>query len=645
MKRSLIYIALLGVSLNAFTQEGEIPEKADSVPHATKQYKLNDIYTEIINVPLDTVINTFHRYKKTEDISPFFQNLGNYGLPYVELDFFERPVDPEYFIYRHLRYFMHHAGNKLYIDTQVPFTELKWTFGGERQLAEQTLGVRHAQNVTPFFNIGLDLDVIYSLGQYNYQKSDNRSFTLHASYLGDKYKAFASWSINNLKAYENGGIADPAVLDQYETRDVPVNLGGLNTAISRVKNMNFQVIQKYTVGGGKKNTIADSTENEKKAGLSGTFSHILEYEKGRRIYEDNYPGLGFYDTIYINESVTYDSLYARVLKNTLRFDFNTGEKAKFQLGIGVGVVNEQNIFAQIMPTHEEEVPADSARWKENSNALLGTLFNRIGEKFGWRADGKLYFTGLRAGDFELKGNISKSFNEGEKRSELVARGSVINTGPAWWMNNWGSNHFEWSNDFNSEFRINVGGSFNYPGANLNAGIDYALITNMFYFNKEAMPEQYDGVLSVISARLNKNFSFWKFRFDNSLLVQKSSNNDILYLPLVCARSAFYFDHEFYFKVTNGRLETQLGFEAEYNTAYNSYSYMPATGVFYVQDEIKTGNYPVINVYANIKLKRTRLFVGVEHVNYGLMGYDYFISPYYPMNIRMFKFGIAWTFYN
>ncbi|MBN1388314.1 MAG: putative porin [Bacteroidales bacterium] len=645
MKRELIYITLLSVSLNAFAQEGKIPEKADSVTHSTRQYKLDNAYTEINYVPLDTVVDTFHRHEKTEDISPFFQGLGNYGLPYMEIDFFDRPVDPEYFIYRNLRYFMHHAGNKLYIDTQVPFTELKWTFGGERQLAEQTLGIRHAQNVNPFFNIGLDLDVIYSLGQYIYQKSDNRAFTLHASYLGNKYKAFASWSLNNLKAYENGGIADPQVLDQYETRDVPVNLGGLNEAISRIKNMNFQVIQKYTVGGGKKNTISDSTQNEKKAGLSGTFSHILEYEKGRRIYEDNAPGIGFYDTVFISQSSTYDSLYARVLKNTLRFDFNTGEKAKFQLGIGIGAVNEQNIFAQIVPTHEEEIPADSVSWKESSNALLGTLFNRIGEKFGWRADGKLYFTGLRAGDFELKGNISKRFNEGEKRSELVARGSVLNTGPAWWMNSWGSNHYEWSNDFSSEFRINVGGSFHYPAVKLGAGIDYALITNMFYFSKEAIPEQHDGVISVLSARLNKNFSFWKLRFDNSILFQKSSNNDILHLPLLCARSAFYFNYEFYFRITGGRLQTQLGFEAEYNTAYNSYSYMPATGIFYVQNEIKTGNYPVLNVFANIKLKRTRIFVGVDHVNYGLMGYDYFISPYYPMNIRTFKYGIAWTFYN
>ncbi len=646
MNRAFIYIILFFITVNAFSQSGGIPPgDKDSVTHVTRQYRLNEMYTGIIELPFDTLIGSFHRYKRTERISPFFQHLGNYGLPWVETDFFDRPVGPERFIYRHLRYYMHYDGNKRYIDTQVPFTELKWTYGGERGQAEQTLGVRHSQNVNPFLNVGLDLDIIYSLGQYSYQKSDDRAFTLHSSYTGKPYQAFASWSINSLKMNENGGVSDPGALDEFDTGDVPVNLGGLNEAQNTIKNMNFQLIQKYTLGKGSSEAVADSLKNNERDGLSGTFSHILEYEKGSRFYVDDNPGSGFYDSIYINDNVSFDSLYTRVMKNTLRFDFSTGESARFQLGIGLGLVNEQNVFFQIMPTHEEEITADSLRWARGSNAVLGTLFGKIGAKLGWHADGKLYLSGLRSGDFELKGRINKSFNEGDKRSELGLRGSIHNNGPAWWMNNWGSNHFEWENDYNKELRINIGGSFDYPGIEFKAGLDYALLNNMLYFNSQAMPAQHDAAVSVISGRVDKNFSFWKFRFDNSLLFQKSSKVNVLDLPLVSARTAFYFDHEFYFAITDGRLQTQLGFEAEYNTSYYSYAYMPATGVFYNQREMKTGNYPLINVFANIKLKRTRIFVAFDHVNHGLMGYDYFASPYYPISIRMFKYGLAWTFYN
>ncbi len=647
MNRVTICIVLLLISLNSYGQKQvNTRAEADSVPHKTMQYKLDAYYSEIIEIPLDTLINTFHRYKKTEHITPFIQGLGNYGLACVETDFTARQTDPEFFIYRHLRNYMHHAANKTYIDTQVPFTELRWTFGGKKKKAEQTLGVRHSQNVNHLLNVGLDLDIIYSLGQYMYQKSEDRSFTLHGSYLGDKYKAFASWSINNLKAYENGGVTDPGTLSEYDDpRNVPVNLGDLSEAKSEIKNMNFQVIQKYTFGG-KQKTPNDSTGMIKTKGPGSTVSHIFEYEKGRRLYLDNYPASGFYDSIYIDDGSTYDSLYTRILKNTLRFDFFTSEEAKFRLGIGLGVTNEINLFSQIIPTFDsQEVTADTLSKTGSSNAIIGSLFNRIGDKFGWAARGKLYFTGLRAGDFTLEGNITKVFGEGKKKSELTARGSMRNTGPSWWMNNWGSNHYYWSNDFGSEFRITAGGLYDYPGIKLNASIDYSLITNIFYFDAKALPAQYKEAVSVLTARINKDFHFWKFRSDNSVLLQKSSHTDIIDLPLICARTAFYFDHEFYFSVTGGRLQTQLGFEAEYNTAYYSSAYMPATGVFYNQRETKTGNYPVINVFANIKLKRTRIFVGFDHVNYGLMGYDYFVSPYYPMNIRMFKYGIGWTFYN
>jgi hypothetical protein len=73
--------------------------------------------------------------------------------------------------------------------------------------------------------------------------------------------------------------------------------------------------------------------------------------------------------------------------------------------------------------------------------------------------------------------------------------------------------------------------------------------------------------------------------------------------------------------------------------------MPATGRFYMQDRIETGNYPFVNVFMNLKIRRTRLFLMLDHVNAGLTGYDYFMIPSYPMNVRMFRYGLAWTFYD
>jgi hypothetical protein len=90
---------------------------------------------------------------------------------------------------------------------------------------------------------------------------------------------------------------------------------------------------------------------------------------------------------------------------------------------------------------------------------------------------------------------------------------------------------------------------------------------------------------------------------------------------------------------------QMGVDVRYHTAYYALSYMPATGQFHVQDRVKIGNYPVMNVYLNVHLKRTRFFVQGYHINQLFMKGDYYSMPYYPINPATFKMGLTWNFYD
>ena len=65
------------------------------------------------------------------------------------------------------------------------------------QKAEQTFRVRHSQNITRSLNFGLIYDIVYAIGQYDYQKAVDKNFLLHASYNGDQYTAYFSTGINN----------------------------------------------------------------------------------------------------------------------------------------------------------------------------------------------------------------------------------------------------------------------------------------------------------------------------------------------------------------------------------------------------------------------------------------------------------------
>jgi len=406
------------------------------------------------------------------------------------------------------------------------------------------------------------------------------------------------------------------------------------------------LVQRYTLGG--EPVARKDSASQKRSGflgLSGTFSHILTLESNQRTYSDAYPASGFYDTAFISNTVTFDSLYSRSLKNTVRFDFTTDETRKFRLGGGVGIRNEIFRYSQIIPTHDTATIADTATWNRSNNAVVGRLYNNIGDKFRWIATGELYLTGYKAGDFILNGEISKSFDFKKGRAAWLITGSLSNRQPSFWYDRWGSNNFEWNNNFNKEFRIDVGSAFNYPARKTEIKFNYAIIKNYTDFDTLALPSQYSGGLSVAALTVSKEILLWKFHLAADVLIQKSSNLNVLDLPLATVRSAGYFEHLFRFKQTGGKLNIQLGADITYYTLYHPYSYMPATGRFFRQDQNTSGDYPFINVFLNFKVKRTRVFVMMDHINAGTMGYKYEMVPYYPMSIRMFRYGIAWTFYD
>ncbi|MBQ3909379.1 MAG: hypothetical protein II746_09295, partial [Bacteroidaceae bacterium] len=59
--------------------------------------------------------------------------------------------------------------------------------------------------------------------------------------------------------------------------------------------------------------------------------------------------------------------------------------------------------------------------------------------------------------------------------------------------------------------------------------------------------------------------------------------------------------------------------------------------------IKIGNYPIVNVYANMHLKHCRLYLTVNHVNEG-DGHAFW-APHYPIDPLTFHFGVSWNFFN
>jgi hypothetical protein len=368
------------------------------------------------------------------------------------------------------------------------------------------------------------------------------------------------------------------------------------------------------------------------------------------------PGSGFYDSIYINNKVTFDSLSYRALKNTFRIDFTTNESKTVKLSGGFGFRNERFWFSQIVPAGMI-LNTDTtgwylrniAEWIRSDNVLLGRLSNQLGNKYRWLVSGELFIDRYRKGDYNLNGEMAKLFDLKKGRVEWLITGGIYKRTPSFWYTRWGSNHFNWNIDLEKESRFEIGTRLSYPARNAELKFNYAIINNYLDFDTLAMPSQDSSMLTVMSLSLHKDFRAWKFHLVPDVILQKSNNTEVLELPQATVRVAAYFEHMFRFEKTNGRLNTQLGVDVTYHTLYHPYNYMPSTGRYYRQEQSETGDYPFINAFLNIKLKRTRFFVMFDHLNYGMMGeekmYNYEMVPLYPQPGRRFTFGLAWTFYN
>jgi len=606
----------------------------------SRQWTLSADYTTEIPLDLDTAFSLFHRYRITDKLSDFNAYTGNYGLPLYQINFFDREWRPDRFLYYYYMPFMHTPAKTIFVNTHVPFTEMKWSNAGARSKSEQTFRIRHSQNINRFLNFGFIYDIVYSIGQYNFQRAIDKNFLLHSSYNGNAWTSYFSAGINNHESGESGGIVSKDDLSSYTPENLPFILSDLNSAQNRLKNRYILLVQRYSPGG-KRDTV---TGEVLKTGPV-TFTYTGSYEWNRRRYLDKYPLSVLYDTVMIDRSVTEDSLSQGLLSNTFRVDFAAGSTGRFRIGAGAGVRSEIRRFGQVVPG-DTLTRQDTVKRSMNSLVLTGKVFNNIGSKFGWTASGDLWFQGYRAGDFIVDGRIYKEFS-GSRIGMITwdATGSLASYTPSYWYHSWGSNNFSWQLDHKRELRFTAGSSLDWPDLNLNLRFNYAIVDNFTYMGIDALPVQHEGGLSILSLKLRKEFILWKLHLDNTVLLQQSTNTDVLSLPLVTARSAFFFSHLFKFKATAGELDFQLGAEAMIHTPYYAMNYMPATGRYFNQSETQIGNYPYINAFVNLKVKRTRIFIMGDHLNSGLMGYEYFLVPNYPLNIRMIRYGLAWTFYD
>ena len=149
-------------------------------------------------------------------------------------------------------------------------------------------------------------------------------------------------------------------------------------------------------------------------------------------------------------------------------------------------------------------------------------------------------------------------------------------------------------------------------------------------------------MSVTGLYAKKDFTLGGFHLNHRVLLQWSTSQDVVPVPLASAFLSYFYE----FNVVKDVLRVQIGIDGRYNTKYYAFGYSPAIAQFYNQREAQIGNYPMLDAFLGAKWRRMRILVKMQHANEDLFGSrDYFTVLHYPQNKRAFKFGLSWSFYD
>lgn len=343
---------------------------------------------------------------------------------------------------------------------------------------------------------------------------------------------------------------------------------------------------------------------------------------------------------YNKFGVSRDSTTAFSVKNVFGIALLEGFNKYAKAGLTAYLSHK---FSRYDLMNQDSITTD--RFTEQEIYVGGELAKRQGKTLHYSVDGEIGIMDKALGQFQVNGNMDLNFRLWKDTVNLMVRGFVKNTLPSFYMRHYHSNQFIWdNNDMEKEFRTRVEGELNIDrwGTNLRAGVEN--IKNYTYFNQNAVPAQYSGNIQVISAILNQNFRIGIFHLDNEVVWQQSSDETLLPLPKLSLYSNFYILTKLAKKV----LTVQVGADVRYFTKYHAPAYTPAIQQFHLQpddDQVEIGGYPIVNIYANIHLKRTRLFAMYSHVNQGMGTRNSFLVPHYPINPSLLRVGVSWNFYD
>ncbi len=384
-----------------------------------------------------------------------------------------------------------------------------------------------------------------------------------------------------------------------------------------------------------------------------SFIHTFEYNTNERIYQAyltpaDYYAHTYYDSLAIHGDSIFDKTTYYRVRNTLAVSLLEGFSKWAFAGLKAFVTSDYRHYT--LPDEYNLLKSYNTH-----NLSIGAQMVRTqGTTFHYHASVETWLLGDEQGQLKIYGGIDLNFPLLGDTMTFVAKGYFGNETANYYLRHFHSQHYWWDNDLSKSTHTRLEAILSYQKTHTALRFAFDEITNYAYLNGTYTADslgrflnavdvrQSSDAVTILTASIQQHFILGPVNWEVMLTWQKSTKQDIIPVPTLNIYTNLYLR----FRIAKVLL-AELGGDLRYFTKYTAPDYNPGVGQYVVQgneEKTKVGNYPTINVYANFNLKGTRFYIMYSHVNCGSGG-DYFLTPHYPLNRGVLRFGVSWSFYN
>ena len=392
-----------------------------------------------------------------------------------------------------------------------------------------------------------------------------------------------------------------------------------------------------------------------------SFIHTFDLSTYNRKYQAYTTPTGYYSNNYFDryeEGFVGDSVYDQAkmftMRNTFAIALLEGFNKYVPVGLKAFIAYDMRRYTQ--PELNSDGIALLQQQNEHSISIGGQLRKSLGHTFHYNLQAETWLTGEDAGQLKLEGETDVNFPLFGDTVHLAAKAYFYRLTPSYFERHYHGKHFWWDNSLDKPTRTRIEGLFSYDKTHTSLRVAIEEIQNYTYLGMSythanekvtgltAAIRQHSGNINILTAQLDQKLKAGPLHWDNIVTYQSTSAKDVLPLPTLNVFSNLYLD----FMIAHV-LKVELGASATWFTKYYAPEFCPALNQFAIQENeesrVELGNFPFVDVYANLHLKHTRFFVMMNNVTGNSFNRQNFLVAHYPMNRTVLHLGVSWNFFN